>query len=247
MEPVRRRGAVIAVSAGIGMLALVGVTAGVVVALGSSSGHADEAAPSSPAPTVSVPGSPSADPSASSASATPAPSATSTVKGQVSQGAHTGDLRFFLLAPPKDAEVYGDEAGSPLSAADLASGAEDEAAMKSALDRYGFKSGAYRTYLTAGGGAEVTVKLSRFADAASAAAYYEAHYYEGDKLPLTGGYPARAYHLKSGSEESTDSLLAISYQGDVHITITVTGGKAADPKLLQNLLDAEYQRLKTGR
>ncbi|NEA56688.1 hypothetical protein G3I60_21745 [Streptomyces sp. SID13666] len=231
-------------SAGIGMLALAGVTAGVVVALGSSSGHADEAAPSSPAPTVSVTGSPSVDPSAS---ATPLPSGTSTVKGQVSQGTHTGDLRFFLLAPPKDAEVYGDEAGSSLSAADLASGTKDEAAMKSALDRYGFRSGAYRTYLTAGGGAEVTVKLSRFADAASAAAYYEAHSYEGDKLTLTGGYPARAYHLKSGSEESTDSLLAISYQGDVHITITVTGGKTADPKLLQNLLDAEYQRLKTGR
>lgn len=228
------------------MLALVGVTAGVVVALGSSSGHADEAAPSSPAPTASVPGSPSADPSAA---ATPVPSgtSTSTVKGQVSQGTHTGDLRFFLLAPPKDAEVYGDEAGSPLSAADLASGAEDEAAMKRSLADHGFKSGAYRTYLTAGGGAEVSVKLSRFADPAAAAAYYEAHYYEGDKLTLTGGYPARAYHLKSGSEESTDSLLAISYQGDVHITITVTGGRIADPKLLQNLLDAEYQRLKTGR
>lgn len=229
-------------SAGLGMLALIGVTAAVVVTLGSSSGHADEAAPSSPAPAVSVTASGTGSPTV-----TPSATATSTLKGQVSNGTHTGDLRFFLLTPPKDAEVYGDEAGSPLSADDLASGTKDEAAMKRALDSYGFRSGAYRTYLTAGGGAEVSVKLSRFADAASAAAYYNAHYYEGDKLTLTGDYPARAYHLKSGSEESTDSLLAISYQGDVHITITVTGGKTADPKLLQNLLDAEYQRLKTGR
>ncbi|MDF9814727.1 hypothetical protein [Streptomyces sp. SPB162] len=246
MEPVRRRAAVIAASAGIGMLALVGVTAGLVVALGSSSGHADEAAPTSSASTAPTANS-SAGAATSTPSAAPSAAATSTVKGQVSQGRHAGDLRFFLLAPPKDAEVYGDEAGSPLTAADLASTASDEAAVKRALNDYGFKSGAYRTYLTAGGGAEVTVKLSRFADAASAAGYYNAHYYEGDKLTLTGGYPARAYHLKSGSAESTDSLLAISYQGDVHITITVTGGTKADPKLLQSLLDAQYQRLKSGR
>ncbi|MEU3461626.1 hypothetical protein ABZ721_16995 [Streptomyces sp. NPDC006733] len=225
------------------MLALVGVTAGLVVALGSSSGHADEAAPASSAPTSAAPtaavtGTPSAAPSGS---------ATSTVKGQVSQGSHTGDLRFFLLAPPKDAEVYGDEAGSPLTAAEIASTASDEAEMKRALSEYGFKGAAFRTYLTAGGGAEVTVKLSRFADPASAAGYYNAHYYEGTKLTLTGGYPARAYHLKSASSESTDSMLAISYQGDVHITVTVTGGRTVEPKLLQSLLDAQYQHLKTGR
>lgn len=223
------------------MLALTGVTAGAVVVLGSSSGHAEEAAPASSAPAVPAAHSPAAATSTPSA----APPA-STVKGQVSRGKHTGDLRFFLLPPSKDAEVYGDEAGSALTAAEVASTASDEAEMKRALKEYGFRSGAYRTYLTAGGGAEVTVKLSRFADAASAAGYYDAHYYEGDKLTLTGGYPARAYHLTSASWESTDSLLAISYQGDVHITITVTGGKTADPRLLQNLLDAQYQRLKTG-
>jgi hypothetical protein len=226
------------------MLALVGVTAALVVTLGSSSGHADEAAATSSAPTVSATSSPgTATTTPSTAPATPS----TAVKGRVSQGKHVGDLRFFLLAPPKDAEVYGDEAGSPLTAADLASASSDEAATKRALDDHGFTSGAFRTYLTAGGGTEVTVKLSRFADPASAAGYYNAHYYEGDKLTLTGGYPARAYHLKSGSAESTDSLLAISYQGDVHITVTVTGGTKADPKLLQTLLDAQYQRLKTGR
>ncbi|MCZ4120867.1 hypothetical protein [Streptomyces sp. H39-S7] len=245
MEPVRRRGAVIAVSVGIGMLALIGVTAGAVVALGSSSGHAEEAASASAAPTVAATG-PSAG-ATTSPSAAPSASGASTVKGQVSQGAHTGDLRYFLLPPPKDAEVYGDEAGSALTAAEIASTASDEAEMKRALSEYGFKAGAFRTYLTAGGATEVTVKLSRFADSASAAGYYNAHYFEGTKLTLTGGYPARAYHLKSASAESTDSLLAISYQGDVHITVTVTGGKTADPKLLQTLLDAQYQRLKTGR
>lgn len=223
------------------MLALTGVTAGAVVVLGSSSGHAEEAAPASSAPAVPAAHSPAA---ATSTPSTAPPA--STVKGQVSRGKHTGDLRFFLLPPSKDAEVYGDEAGSALTAAEVASTASDEAEMKRALKEYGFRSGAYRTYLTAGGGAEVTVKLSRFADAASAVGYYDAHYYEGDKLTLTGGYPARAYHLTSASSESTDSLLAISYQGDVHITITVTGGKTADPRLLQNLLDAQYQRLKTG-
>ncbi|MDJ0345083.1 hypothetical protein QMK19_31190 [Streptomyces sp. H10-C2] len=242
MEPVRRRGAVIAAS--VGVLALLGVTAGAVVTLGSSSGHADSAATSSSPPvTATVSSVPSMAVSASPAE----PTATSTVKGQVSNGVHTGDLRFFLLTPPRDAEIYGDEAGSPLTAADLASGSADDAAAQRALTTYGFKSGAYRTYLTAGGGAEVSFKLSRFADPASAAQYYDTHYYEGDKLSLPGGYPACAYHLKSGSDESADTLLAISYQGDVHITITVTGGRMPDQKLLQGLLDAQYQRLKTGR
>ncbi|MEV6009828.1 hypothetical protein AB0M29_23815 [Streptomyces sp. NPDC051976] len=238
----RARGRVFAAAGG--LVALVALTAGAVVALGSSPDRTHAAAP---APTATSPSAASTttttvpSTSVSDSATTAAPAA-----GIVRDGVHSGDLRFFLLPAPKDADVYGDPAGSPLTRDDIASGAADPAASRRALTTYGFRGGAYRTYLTAGGEAEVTIRLARFGSPAKAAAYYASHYYEGKKISLTGGYPARAYHLASGSAESTDTVLAVSYQGDVHLTLTVTGSGTPSRALLQRLLDAEHRRLTTG-
>jgi hypothetical protein len=166
--------------------------------------------------------------------------------GQVAHGVHTGDLRYFLIPPPEHADVYGDPAGSADTAADVAAGSADGSQAERDLKLYGFRAAATRTYLTADGVSEVTVDLVRLRGSSQAAAYCSASSYQADKLTLHGSYPARGYNLSSGSAESADTLLAVSYQGDVQFTISVTGGKTPSRALLQDLLDAQYQRLKTG-
>ncbi|WP_329134865.1 hypothetical protein OG552_20115 [Streptomyces sp. NBC_01476] len=245
----RRRGRLFATVAGVAVLAA--VAAGAVLV----------SDPSSAAPAASVPA-----PTRAGGSAAPAPTATATptaapaatgttapaaahAAGRVENGVHTGDLRYFLAPPPAGADVYGDRAGSPLTADDIAVTATDESAARAALTAYGFRDGAYRTYLTADGVREVTVKLIRFAGPGQAAAYdaqQRGEGAQGTEIPLGADYPARAYHLASGSDESTDTVLVDSYQGDVHITLTVTGGRTPAGTQLRDLLDAQYQRLRTG-
>ena len=163
-----------------GLVALVALTAGAVVALGSSPDRT-HAAPAATATT------PSATPTATNtAPSTPVSDSATTAApaaGTVRDGVHSGDLRFFLLPAPKDADVYGDPAGSPLTSDDIASGAADPAASRRALTTYGFRGGAHRTYLTADGEAEVTIRLARFASPAKATGYYASHYYEGRRSP----------------------------------------------------------------
>lgn len=222
---------------------LIGATAGAVVVLGSSSssssGTAAVRAVSSPS---AVPATASATPSDSP---TPAPTPSSTVRGKVkSGGIHTGDLRYFLLEPPADAEVYGDEDGTELTRSDVAN---DVASVKSALGTYGFKTGVSRTYLTADGDTQITAKLARFSSPANATAYYSRLYFGGTRITLGGSHPAKAYRLSSSSAESTGSVIVVSHQGDVHITLSVTGAKTPGAGQLRRLLDQQYERLATGR
>jgi hypothetical protein len=237
------RGLLIAAGAA-GLVLLVGATAGAVVVLGSSSSSADEAA-------VRAVSSPSAVPKTASATTgdsptpTPTPTPSSTVKGKVkSGGIHTGDLRYFLLRPPADAEVYGDEDGTELTRSEVAN---DVASVKSALGTYGFKTGVSRTYLTADGDTQITAKLARFSSPANATAFYSRLYFGGTRITLGGSHPAKAYRLSSSSAESTGSVIVVSHQGDVHITLSVTGAKTPGAAQLRRLLDQQYERLATGR
>ncbi|MFJ5614154.1 hypothetical protein ACIQCJ_32845 [Streptomyces sp. NPDC093221] len=239
---VRRRGRGALFGAVAGLVAVAAVTAGAVVALGSSSGHADAsvAPPARPSAAAAAPTTGAATPSTAS------PTAAARVPGRVSHGVHTGDLRFFLLPAPSDADVYGDPDGSPYTADDIAGSASDPSDARAALKTYGFRTGAYRTYLTGDGAFEVSARLIRFGSAEQTAAYDAQHSYQGARIPLTTAYPARAYNLQSSSAESTSAVVAVAHQGDVHITITLTGGKAPSAALVQRLLDAQFQRLKTG-
>lgn len=217
-----------------GMLLVVGVTAGAVVALGSSSPGPTAAA----APRASVSTGPAtAEPSAE-APTTAAPTPSSTVTGAVkSGGTHTGDLRYFLLTPPEDAEIYGDEDGSELTRSQIADGS---ASVRSALATYGFKSGATRTYLTADGDTQVVADLVRFSAPAGATAFYSRFYFSGTGVTIGGSHPAKAYrHAKT--------VIVVSHQGDVHITLTVTGARVPGSAQLRRLVDRQYDRLETGR
>ncbi|WNI17013.1 hypothetical protein [Actinacidiphila sp. ITFR-21] len=244
--PRRRRGGLLA---GVGLAVLAAVTAGTVAACGPSSpGHtgAERADAATAAGTPEAPA-PSATGPARDEPAAAGASAAARGGGHVTGGVHSGDLRYFLLPPPADADVTGDRAGSPLTADDIAATAPDDSAARGELRTYGFRAGAYRTYSTADGIFEVTVKLIRLGTPADAAAYYAAHSYEGAAIPLATDFPARAYDLASGSAESTDTVLAVSYQGDTQIILTVTGGGSRSRAQLPSLLAAQHRRLESGR
>jgi hypothetical protein len=242
--PRRRRGRLIA--AGAGLTALVAITAGAVIAFGPSSTEPAAAAansaatPSATAQTAAPTTAPTTAPTAAPATASLAAHAT----GHVKNGVHTGDLASFLPAPPSGADVYGDPGGSPLGADDIAAG---DAGTRAALTTYGFHDGVYRTYLTGDGVYEVSVDLLRFGSPGKAAAYDAAYSSDGTEIALDADYPARAYRLTSASAESTDAVIAVSHQGDVRFTLTVTGSRTLSPAGLRDLLDAQYTRLKTGR
>ncbi|MGW3246925.1 hypothetical protein [Streptomyces sp. NPDC001070] len=231
----------------VGLVVLATLTAGAVMAFGSSSSSASAGAPvASPGGRgPSAPGSATPSPTASPSRSVSAPaSPAGTLKGSVHDGEHRGDLRYFLLPPPEDAETYGDEEGTDLSRSDVAESTD----VRRALTTYGFKAAAYRTYLTGDGEYEVSVQLVRFASAGSAAGYYDDFYYQGTRIALpSSDHPAKAYRLSSSSAESTGSVIVLSHQGDVHISISVTGAKTPGKGMLTRLLDQQYRRLKTGR
>jgi hypothetical protein len=245
----RRRGGTAAVVVGVVALAALAVCA--VVAFGPSSGADTKTAAahsgSSTAGSAALPG--TSGPSGTPATA-PAPGAPHSAQppvGRVEHGVHAGDLRFFLLPAPKGADVYGSPAGSSDTADDVAAGAPDQDRAQQALASHGFRAAAGRTYLTADGDTEVTVELARFGTPDQAAGYYTSSFYQAPAIALQASHPARGYDLASGSAESADTLLAVSYEGDVHITLSVTGARTPSPALLRQLLDAQYQRLKSGR
>jgi hypothetical protein len=244
----RRRGGLLAAAAGLAVL--VALTGGAVIALGSSSSGSSTSASSSPSGASSPSGSAAASGAAEAVTATPSAGSTTPgrLSGQVTKdGVHSGDLRYFLLPVPAGADDYDDPDGSVLTADDIAVASADQAGTRGALTTYGFRAGAYRTYLTADGATEVTVKLARFASPDQAAAYYGSLAPEGTALTLGSSHPARGYRLSSGSAESSDAELAVSYQGDVQITVTVTGDQAPADTLLRDLVDAQFQRLATTR
>jgi len=201
---------------------LVAAGAGLVLAVVLTSVSASSASSSADASASGHPGAASAD------AAAPV-----RLTGKVTQdGVHTGDLRDFPLPAPTGADDYGDPDGSVLTAA-------DQAATRGALTSYGSPAGAYRTYLTAD---DIAV-----ASADQAAGYDSALSYQGATIALGGDHPARGCHLACGSAERSEAELAVSYQGDVPITVTVTGGQDAAGTQSRDLLDAQYQRLATGR
>lgn len=233
-----------------GMIVLAALTAFAVVALGSSPDDADAAGPRATASSTAsgtVSGTPRTAAAATPSRTAGAAATTARPGGQVAHGVHSGDLRWFLLPLPAGADSYGDPAGGTLSAGDIAASAEDPAVSRRALKVHDFQAGAFRTYLTADGRTEVTVRLERFGSPAQAAGYYAGHYYNGVRIALDTPYSARAYRLASSSAESTDTVIALSYEGDVCFTVSATGSSTPSRAALRALIDAQHHRLATGR
>ncbi|WP_055588716.1 hypothetical protein [Peterkaempfera griseoplana] len=236
-----------------GLLAVTAASAAVTVAVGRPPQHttAAQAAPA-PSATVSAPAgaSASATPTAP-ASAPPSPSASptprSTVTGRVSGDAHTGDLRFFLLPVPGDAEVYGQADGTKLSLTAVAEGFGNAAQTKGILRDYGFRSAAYRVYRTADGSAEVSTRLIRFGSANKASWFVQGMSLHGTAFSVPGLPGARGFVVKPKQEGETGTLIGLFHQGDVEVEITVQVKGTPDKSVLTGLLKRQQKRLRTGR
>lgn len=239
----RRRGRTAAFVAG--LVALTAITAGAVVAIGSSDSPSNPPSGARDKPAAGASGSAPAEPGGTSTTAPPETTPSSTFTGTVDGGIHEGDLRHFLLPVPNGAETYGDEAGDVLTFDDVAVGYEDRA--RTSLRAHGFRDAVHRAYRTADGNWEVDVELVQLGSPSAARAFAEEYAYEGPRVAIPGDSRARASRLDSAAAESSDAFIAVSYEGDVHITVTLTGATRATPDRMAELLDRQYTRLRTGR
>lgn len=260
----RKRAAVAAFA--VGWVLIAGGTAGAVVAVGRShtSQNAEGSAGGTAAPstaanqTSSMTPTPTAAPSSSPASlspplnppavprSTPAPS--STVKGKVAKGVHSGDLRFFLLPVPSDASAIGTPDGDPLTAAGVAAAYSNGSDVLKALKQFGFKDGAARVYQTGDAKYHVNVRLLHFSSAAVAKAWAV-----NDK-PLSSwkafsipGYPdVKAYDIPLDASAGEARLRAVGFRGDVFFEINVFGQPPVDHEVLIDRVRKQIARLDTG-
>ncbi|WP_370149646.1 hypothetical protein [Streptacidiphilus sp. EB129] len=227
----------------VGWLVVAAGTATTVVAVGRTGNARTVAAAATPSAT------PSAVPSTTAPAPVPtaAPSPTSTVRGSVSGSTHSGDLRFFLLPVPSDAEAYGDTDGKKLSVDDIAKELGDVSTSKRVLNDYGCDGGADRTYRTNDGSYTIDAQLIHFDGSSHAAAWVTGlSFSKGSSFSVTGVSNAQAYAFDPGSAQDQGQLIGISHVGDVEYEISVTGTGTLPHSLLAPLMQREEQRLGSG-
>ncbi|GGO87273.1 hypothetical protein [Wenjunlia tyrosinilytica] len=208
---------------GAGAVALAAVVAGTVAVIGSSDSPSAKAQPrpgvphsASPRPTGAGPSSPARP------------------------GRRANDLRRLLLPVPEGAQSEGPAELMSLDEAAIGfePGADD------ALRRASFRDAAVRGFTTADQGSEVNVKLIRFTSSEGARAFAEAPHFHGPEVTVPGDARARATRLPSASAESTGALVAVSYEGNVQITISISSATPPTGARVAELLKAQYQRLR---
>lgn len=189
----------------------------------------------------------------SSSSAPPAPPSSptpsSTVTGKVSNGVHTGDLRFFLLPVPSDGSAVGAPDGDTLTAANVAAFYSNSSEALKALQQLDFKGGATRTYQTGDAKYHVDVRLLHFASAENARAWAA-----GDK-PMASwkafsvpGYPdEKAYDIPLDASLGEARLRAVGFRGDVFFEIDVFGQPPVDHAVLIDRVRKQIARLDSGK
>jgi hypothetical protein len=243
-SPGRRRSVTIAVAAGI-WLAIAGVSAAIAANTGGSGSAVAAAVPS---PSASVANSPSAAPTLPSATPTPTPRPGSTLKGYVNGSTHSGDLRFFLMPVPDDAEAYGDTDGTKESLSDIANDMGNSSTSKSILRQLGCTGGAYRTYRTNDGQYTVTARLIHFDSSGHAADWVTGlSFGHGDSFDVSGVSNAKAIAIKPTDSGGVGTLMGISHVGDMEYEIDIQGTGSLDHALLTPLMQRQEQLLSTGR
>ena len=245
-RPTPGKGRKVALAA-VGWLVIAAATATGVVLVGNGGGTTQAAAAALP--------SASASPSAAASSSAPviaptptaAPSPSSTVKGTVHGSTHGGDLRFFLLPVPTDADAYGDSDGNKLSVADIAKTLGNPTTSKKILNEYGCSGGAYRSYRSNDGTVTVDVQLLHFDGSGHAGDWASGLTFgKGKEFSVSGIDNGRGVAFDPTSADGDGELLGISHVGDVEYEITVSGTGKLAHSLLTPLMKREEQRLSTG-
>ncbi|BAJ29854.1 MULTISPECIES: hypothetical protein [Kitasatospora] len=240
-----------------GLLAVTAASAVVTVAVGKPD-RADRAVAAAPAPSGSG-ASPSASASASAAPTPtpsptpstpppppPAPRPSSTLQGSVSGGKHSGDLRYFLLPVPDDADPYGSPDGAMMSMEDLQAQYSKNVDIKSVLDSWNFKDAATRTYRTRDGKSEVRIDLKRFSRTDRAQGFADNSSFDQDSFDIAGVSNAKGYIFKPEQQAYTGHLIGIGVVGDVVYEVTVDVQGDPDKALLADAMKRAHDRLANG-
>ncbi|MFF4339367.1 hypothetical protein ACFY00_05410 [Kitasatospora sp. NPDC001540] len=236
-----------------GLLAVTAASAAVTVAVGRPDhpGHAVAAAPSgavpSAAPSPSASPSPTPTPSPSpTPSPTVAPRPASTLQGSVSGGKHSGDLRYFLLPVPDDADPYGSPDGTMMTMEDIQAGYGKDVDIKGVLDSWDFKDAATRTYRTRDGKTEVRIELKRFKRTDRAQGFADHSSYDRESFDIDGVSNAKGYVFKPEQQAYTGELIGIGVVGDVVYEVTVDVQGDPDKALLADAMKRAHDRLANG-
>jgi hypothetical protein len=215
---------------------------------GASSGSASGVGAGASA-TGSAKAKPAASPStaATSASPKPTPTPSSTVTGSVSDGIHSGDLRFFLLPPPQGpSSVQGDPDGTSESIDDVLATYSDSSQVRTYLEQAGFKTAATRTYQDSTMGANVTVQLLQFDSSTGSENWLSTFEFSGD------GYQSISVPGESGAEgwsyakDGTYELVGAYREGDTFMQVTIYGAQSVPAQDLGQVISAEHSRLANG-
>ena len=206
---------------------------------GSASAHASGKAK----PKASA--SPSTAPT--SASPTPTPTPTPTVTGSVSDGIHSGDLRYFLLPPPQGASsVQGDPNGTTETIDDVLAAYDDASTARSNLEQLNFKTACTRTYQDSTMGANVTIELMQFGSSAESQEWFSDFEFSG------GGYQSISVSGESGAEgwsyadNGTYELIGAYREGDTFYEVTIFSSQLIPAPDLGQVVSAEHARLANG-
>ncbi|MFJ5882971.1 hypothetical protein [Kitasatospora cineracea] len=237
-----------------GLLAVTAASAAVTVAVGRPDRPAHPAAAAAPlsaGPGSSPSPSPSASPTptpppAPSPTPTVAPRPASTLQGSVSGGKHSGDLRYFLLPVPDDADPYGSPDGAMMSMDDLQARYSKSVDLKGILDSWGFKDAATRTYRTRDGKTEVRTDLRRFGRTDRAQGFADNTSFDRSSFGIDGVPNAKGYVFKPEQQAYTGELVGIGVVGDVVYEVTVEVQGDPDKALLVDAMKRARDHLANG-
>ena len=170
--------------------------------------------------------------------------------GKVSNGTHSGDLRYFLLPVPSDGSVVGGSPdGDPLTKQAVADQYSNSSEALKALQNLGFKDGATRRYQTGDAMYHVTVRVLHFGSASSAKDWALADLPPDDKMKTFSvpGYPdVKAYEFTGDKSADEAMLSAVGFRGDVVFEIDVFGQPPVDHAVLIDRVRKQITRLDTG-
>ena len=194
-------------------------------------------AKSSPSPTTAP----------TTASPTPTPTPSSTVTGSVSDGIHSGDLRYFLVTPPQGpSSVQGDPDGTTETLDEAVVAYGGDSSQASILQDAGFKAACERTYQDSTLGANVDVQLIQFKSSDEAEAWTESFGLSGAgfasiSVPGVSGAKGWSYAKDGGY-----NLVGIYREGDTFFQVEIYGTQALPAADLGQVVSAEHSRLANG-
>jgi len=189
----------------------------------------------------------SAPASPTAAATTVAPTPKSTVTGSVSDGIHSGDLRYFLLPPPQGASsVQGNPDGDTQTIDDVLATYNDKSTARTSLKYLGFKTACTRTYQDTTIGANVTIELMQFGSSSASSQWLSSFGFSGSgyqSITVSGESGAVGWsYAKDGNYE----LVGAYREGDTFYQVTIYGEQLIPAPDLGRVISAEHARLARG-